>query len=296
MMFTIITPCYNSSETLMRAYNSLLSVDYEDFEWILIDDASSDEGKTRDLIFWISKNAPFPVQFVFLEHNHFCSKSVFEATKLARGEYACILDHDDELTKDSLQLVSELLNAYDVTSNSTIAGVCGRCIDENHDLIGPRFADNTFVATEGEVRFKRRITSELFQFTKVEILNKYFSKMKPGYTNGFCWAKISENFAYVYTNEIFRVYDTSVANSYSSLYKKSIRFPDNKVIATRGTIKSYGEFLIFNPSYSLRLCASSVAHAIAANKPVIVSGMPLFYYYSLPFSLPLAFLRSRGCI
>ena len=66
MLFSIITPCYNSSKTLSRTYESLLKLDYKDFEWILIDDFSQDNGETKKLILELVEKAPFKVKYKFL--------------------------------------------------------------------------------------------------------------------------------------------------------------------------------------------------------------------------------------
>ncbi|EFO2923625.1 glycosyltransferase, partial [Escherichia coli] len=42
-LISIITPTYNRAYTLDRLYNSLVTQDSEKFEWIIIDDGSTDE-------------------------------------------------------------------------------------------------------------------------------------------------------------------------------------------------------------------------------------------------------------
>ncbi len=42
MKFTIFTPTYNRKELLTNLYESLKNQTYKDFEWIIVDDGSSD--------------------------------------------------------------------------------------------------------------------------------------------------------------------------------------------------------------------------------------------------------------
>ena len=42
---TIFTPTYNRAHTLQRLYNSIKEQEYSDFEWIIVDDGSSDNTK-----------------------------------------------------------------------------------------------------------------------------------------------------------------------------------------------------------------------------------------------------------
>lgn len=296
MYFSIITPCYNSTKTLRKTYQSLLSQEDKDFEWILIDDASPDEGETRKLIEELADEAPFPVKYKFLSHNHFGAKSVYTGASLASGKYACILDHDDELIPTALSSVKKLVSAYEINENASIAGVCGRCVDENHDLIGKPFRKACFLATEGEVRFNLRNVSELFQFTKVELLKLYFDDLKPGYTNGYSWAKLSKKFKYLYTNEVVRVYDTYNPESFSNSSSQRVTYPENRSEAIQYTIKIYAPYLHLNPIYSLKICSSYIRHCILSKKNILAPKMPMFFYMTLPISLILGFLKSKNYI
>lgn len=48
MIFTIFTPTYNRAHTLTCTYDSLCRQTCKDFEWLIIDDGSTDN--TRELI------------------------------------------------------------------------------------------------------------------------------------------------------------------------------------------------------------------------------------------------------
>jgi Glycosyltransferases involved in cell wall biogenesis len=45
MFLTVITPAYNRASLLERLYNSLKGQNFTDFEWIIIDDGSTDNTK-----------------------------------------------------------------------------------------------------------------------------------------------------------------------------------------------------------------------------------------------------------
>ena len=86
MLLTVITSCYNSTMTLRRTYESLLAQADSEFEWILVDDCSNDDGATRQLIKQLAAEAPFSVKYHFLDKNYFASKSTATACALAEGE------------------------------------------------------------------------------------------------------------------------------------------------------------------------------------------------------------------
>ena len=58
---TILTPTFNRKHTLNRVYKSLLKQDYMLFEWLLIDDGSTD--LTKDLIKELKEKAPFKIRY-----------------------------------------------------------------------------------------------------------------------------------------------------------------------------------------------------------------------------------------
>lgn len=256
MQFSIITPCYKSGRTLMRAYKSLLESSIKDFEWILVDDCSPDGGETVELIKEIQDQAPFTVKSVFLTENYFCSKSVYEGSLIAEGDFVCILDQDDELTPNALSGVSNIIKNFSILENPRIAGVCGRCVDEKGKLIGKNFPEEAFKANEGDIRFKLKEYCELLQFTKTQLIRDHFVHMKPGFTNGFLWARISESHDYIFSNLVVRVYDTYNPESYSNNKSMILSYPKNKALNLKGIVNSYAKYAIYNIPYTLRKLSS----------------------------------------
>jgi len=47
-VFTVFTPTYNRANTLSRVYESLKAQTFRDFEWLIVDDGSTDS--TRDIV------------------------------------------------------------------------------------------------------------------------------------------------------------------------------------------------------------------------------------------------------
>lgn len=45
-MITVFTPTYNRGKLLSRLYKSLLEQTFRDFEWLIVDDGSSDDTES----------------------------------------------------------------------------------------------------------------------------------------------------------------------------------------------------------------------------------------------------------
>lgn len=259
MKFSIVTPCFNSAKILERTYESLLKIESNNFEWILVDDASSDNGETIKLMREIEKNAPFLVKIVLLKKNYYGSKSAYEGALVADGSYICILDHDDLLLPNALAIVEIYIKKH--AEKPAIAGVAGRCVDQKGRLIGGN-ADIEFVGTEGDLRFKKRFPYEIIQFTRREIILEYFEKMKPGYTNGFAWAAISSKYKWVYINSPLRVYDNKYEHSFTNSEKIKITYPTARAEAIEISFLQFDRYYLYNLHYSLRFIGSAIRYKL----------------------------------
>ena len=63
---TIFTPAYNRAHTIGRTYESLCRQTCKDFEWLIVDDGSTDN--TRQLVEeWIAENK-IPIRYIFQEN------------------------------------------------------------------------------------------------------------------------------------------------------------------------------------------------------------------------------------
>ena len=61
-VFTLLTPCYNSSGLIHRVYDSLCAQTLRSFEWVVIDDASTDDTLARLRAY--QAEADFPIRII----------------------------------------------------------------------------------------------------------------------------------------------------------------------------------------------------------------------------------------
>ena len=65
-MITIMTPTYNRAYVLPRLYDSLCQQTRQDFEWLVIDDGSTDG--TAELIFDYRVKSDFSINYFYKEN------------------------------------------------------------------------------------------------------------------------------------------------------------------------------------------------------------------------------------
>ena len=101
---TVVTPTYNHAETLPRAIESVLNQTFEDFEYIVVDDASTDN--TKSVVEPYDDNR---IYYVRHEENKGGSAARNTGITKARGRYVAFLDADDEWLPGKLAAQVECL-------------------------------------------------------------------------------------------------------------------------------------------------------------------------------------------
>jgi len=89
---SIITPAFNTAATLVRAYQSVQVQTFTDWEYLIVDDGSSDDTArlTADLARTDSRVRP-----VILTTNSGAGTALNVAIRQATGRYIAFLDADD---------------------------------------------------------------------------------------------------------------------------------------------------------------------------------------------------------
>lgn len=129
-MITVLTPTYNRAHTLTRAFQSLNLQHDLNFEWLIVDDGSTDD--TKELIEKLSSQALFKIRY-FYQNNSGKHVAINTGCKHALQEWILILDSDDVLTLDAIATVSEAVKKNE-TANTV--GFCFRKCYLNGSLIG----------------------------------------------------------------------------------------------------------------------------------------------------------------
>lgn len=113
MMFTnisIIIPVYNVEQYLSRCINSIRNQAFQDYELILIDDGSLDNsGNICDDYAKLDKRIK-----VFHKYNEGVSEARNLGLAKAKGKYIWFIDADDYIEKDSMSLLIEELEKYEL--------------------------------------------------------------------------------------------------------------------------------------------------------------------------------------
>lgn len=130
---TIFTPTYNRAYCLPKAYESLKRQTLKDFEWLIIDDGSTDD--TYGVISgWLDKENGFPIRYVYKENGGLYT-GYNTAIEIAQTELTVCVDSDDYLTDDA---VEKVLAFWQLHRDEGYAGVVGLdCLPSGETLGDP---------------------------------------------------------------------------------------------------------------------------------------------------------------
>lgn len=118
---TVFTPTYNRAYILGSLYESLLRQTDKDFEWVVVDDGSTDDTESlfQD---WCARENGFSIIYLKVP-NGGKQKAINRGLEKASGKMFFIVDSDDHLSDDAM----ETLKKYEasVCGESGFAGVSG---------------------------------------------------------------------------------------------------------------------------------------------------------------------------
>ena len=164
---TILTPSYNRAHTLPRVFESLQNQTFKDFEWLVIDDGSTDN--TKDLVEEFQKTADFKIRYYYQENQH-KFLTFFRGIDLAEGKYFSPLDSDDALPSDSMEI---LVNTWEnISEDQNIVFVSTLCEDQFGNIVGDRFPKDPLICSIFDMRYKYKIKGDKWGMGKTEIYKK----------------------------------------------------------------------------------------------------------------------------
>lgn len=137
MILTIFTPTYNRSDKLSRVYESLKCRNCNAFEWLIVDDGSTDD--TEEVVNCFLKENKMSIKYVKQDNS---GKHVAHNTALdyAEGEFFFCVDSDDWIKEGFIdRFVEEISNsecygfiAYKMdTSGNLLSGVFPKQLKES---------------------------------------------------------------------------------------------------------------------------------------------------------------------
>lgn len=234
---TVLTPAYNRGKLLEKLYESLCAQDCKDFEWLIVDDGSTDD--TSERVEQMKQTANFPI-FYYKKENGGKHTALNYAYQFIKTPLTFIVDSDDSLTRDAISYVNEIYKRYKNES----------------DLCGFSFLrgkpDGGYLSTSGvpqdgmkesyvECRINRNIGGDMAEVWYTHCLKEYLFPEFQGEKflgEDIVWVRMSEKYKMRFFNRVIYVSDYLEDGLTNNRRKHNIKSPNGCVARAEAFLDS----------------------------------------------------------
>ncbi len=286
--FSLFTPCYCSAKFIERIKETLDKQTFRDFEWIVINDASTDN--TSVLLNEYIKTVDFPVKFFDLKQNQMLAANWNLAVEHAEGEIFVICGHDDIYLPHMLETYNRLYEQY---NNDSIGGIIARCQTQFGKVTPKEFTKQIMSYWEYGVDKDGRYTGEAPCAWKTDVLRKYMPFDPKELINPLIGALMScDGYEFITTNDIVRIYYVYEEGGYSlSKFRKKYVLWHYRGVLRK--INMFSPHYYMSPSVKVNLCIQYATSSIRMNMKYseAISAVDR-YKVLITMVYPIAFLRA----
>ena len=308
MEITVFTPTYNRSNTLPRAYESLLNQTNKDFVWLIIDDGSTDN--TKELVDnWIAQDK-LKIEYHYKENGgkHTAMRLAYQLTKT---KYFLNFDSDDELTPDA---INSFLNEWSKIINegkekefaeirSLIKLTSGKLNGNYYFPTQVDFIDSNW----HEMVLKNKNNNELFVCWNIDKLREcvqipetfWLSDKVNFLGEGSLWARIGRKYKTRYIDKYLYIAHYDGGESLLRIQDKT-KGHYNNLVGNMYFLDENLDYFFWNPKYFIHLILKFIISGIELNfsslallKQMNTTKFKLYYCIHYPAGLGLWFYYKK---
>lgn len=276
VLITVFTPLYNRAKSIYKVYESLCQQSCYDFEWLVINDGSTDNSDIIMNEILQNHNSSFPISY-FYQENKGLTRTINKALELAKGILLFRLDSDDYALSDAIQNISDCYSLIiDDNSLCSITFLSQRC---NGQVNGIHPFSEITRSNFAEYRDKYRAKGDRAEVMKIDVYKNF--KYPEIFGEKFCpegvvWNRLAMQYDTLYIPKAIYVkgdYDDSItANVYQCLRRNA-----------KGVTLYYKEIVI-NSHFTFRY---RFINAIKFYRYAFYAKVPLFK--EIPICMTVAF-------
>ena len=199
--FTVFTPTFNRAHLLPLVYRSLCAQNFKNFEWLIVDDGSTDSTKTI-VSEWIQEQQ-IAIRY-FRQSNQGKHVAFNYGIMQAAGELFLPLDSDDVCVSNALLRLYESWTRIPAIERENYSGVTCLCKNTKGDVLGGYFPADIFDSDSLNVMFRLGISGDKWGFHRTDILRENLFPVIQGekfIVEGIVWNRIAARFKMRFVNE-----------------------------------------------------------------------------------------------
>lgn len=244
--FTVFTATYNRSHTLPAVHAALNGQTYRGFEWLIVDDGSSD-GTSEIVRSW-QETSDFSIRY-FYQPNGGKHRATNLGVREARGKYFLILDSDDTCVPHALETFKRHWDELAEPDGYGWSTITVLAMDPNGDVVGPRFPAPVVDVRDSWEQLVLRSRGERWGANRTDVLRAFPFPEVEGerfIPESVVWNRMARKYATRFIDEPLRVYAprgdglTAAARA-------------NRIANPKGATIVYGEMLALDLPWRARL-------------------------------------------
>jgi glycosyltransferase involved in cell wall biosynthesis len=216
MLFTVFTPTYNRRDEIHRVFESLMAQTCRDFEWVVVDDGSTDGGV--EVLRGYEAAADFPVRIETQEHG---GKHVAwnRGVAAARGDLFVPADSDDAFHPEALERFKDLWYSIPDRERPGFSGVNVLCRDPlTGDVVGTPFPKSPMVSQNLDLAYVHGVRGEKWGCIRTHALREVpfpedHALRGVCVAESYLWFTLARRYLVLCVNEPLRLYYRDAANS-----------------------------------------------------------------------------------
>lgn len=195
--FTVFTPCYNGEKTIHRVFKSMNNQTYSNWEWIIINDGSTDNSDR--VIKKLISNSVFEEKIYYIKQENLGKHLAWnKAVSMASGDFFVPADCDDEFISETLDFFNKKANELRNSSfcDSDLSGISVCCYDKvSGNLIGTPYPEDGIISHDIELVYKYHVRGEKWGCVRVDLLKKRpFPEIKGHFYNeSYLWFSFAKD-------------------------------------------------------------------------------------------------------
>ena len=205
-LITIFTPTYNRRQLIDNLYHSLLAQTDKNFEWLIIDDGSTDDTE-KYFSELTSKPQPFPIRYL-KQVNGGKHRAINKGVQNANGELFFIVDSDDYLTENAIEKINQWITTLD--NSHKWAGISGLRGFSKDSVVG-QHSDFSYIDAKNNERRKYNLLGDKAEVYFTDVLKQHPFPEIPGenfISEEIVWNAIARDGYYLrWFNEIIYICD-----------------------------------------------------------------------------------------
>lgn len=240
-MVTIVTPSYNRANILTALYQSLLAQTVKDFDWLIVDDGSTDN--TREVTEGFIAENKIPIRYLYKENGGKHS-ALNVAFREVQSELLFIVDSDDVLTPDAIETI---LRDWEAVRDKNLCGISYLRGYDPARVIGDQHPQDHAIDNFINLRYNKGIDGDKAEVWRTECLRNFQFPEYPGerfISESVAWIYLAKKWDMLMVNKI--IYITEYLEGGLSDSGRRLRFQCPNLMA-------YGSLMTMSKEFSTKI-------------------------------------------